>query len=74
MQERIIAIPVQGEGLESGTVSLDSAVVNENTLATVELSPVQPSLLGDLRDKGDLHCLMTMWLTLVRLIMILGRS
>ena len=42
MQERIITIPVQGEGLESGTVASDSAVVNENTPATVELAPVQP--------------------------------
>ena len=42
MQERIITIPVQGEGLESGTVAPDSAVVNENTPATVELAPVQP--------------------------------
>ena len=42
MQERIITIPVQGEGLESGTVALDSAVVNKNTPLTVELAPVQP--------------------------------
>ena len=42
MQERIITISVQGEGLESGTVALDSVVVNKNTPATVELTPVQP--------------------------------
>ena len=42
MQERIITIPMQGEGLESGTVAPDSAVVNKNTLETVELAPIQP--------------------------------
>ena len=42
MQERIITIPVQGEGLESGTVAPDSAVVNKNTPETVELAPLQP--------------------------------
>ena len=42
MQERITTIPVQGEGLESGTVAPDSAVVNENTPETVELAPIQP--------------------------------
>ena len=42
MQERIITIPVQGEGLESGTVAPDSADFNENTHVTVELAPVQP--------------------------------
>ena len=42
MQERIITIPVQGEGLESSTVTPDSAVVNENTLENVELAPFQP--------------------------------
>ena len=42
MQERIITIPMQGEGLESSIVAPDSAVVNENTPATVELAPVQP--------------------------------
>ena len=42
MQERIITIPVQGEGLESGTVAPDSTVVNKNTPGTVELAPVQP--------------------------------
>ena len=42
MQERIITIPVHGEGLESGTVAPDSAVVNENTPETVELAPIQP--------------------------------
>ena len=36
---------MQGEGLESGTVAPDSAVVNENTPETVELSPIQPMLL-----------------------------
>ena len=45
MQERIITIPVQGEGLESGIVVSDSAVVNKNTPATVELAPVQPMTL-----------------------------
>ena len=73
MQERITTILVQGEGLESGTVAPDSAVVNENTPETVELAPIHVCLLGDLREKGDLHCLMNMWFTLVRLIMILGR-
>ena len=42
MQERIITIPVQGEGLESGTVAPDSAVINENIPETVELAPLQP--------------------------------
>ena len=42
MQERITTIPVQGEGLESGTVAPDSAVVNENTPETIELTPIQP--------------------------------
>ena len=42
MQERIITILVQGEGLESGTIAPDSTVVNENTLATVEMAPIQP--------------------------------
>ena len=42
MQERITAIPVQGEGLESGTVAPDPAVVNKNTPETVELAPIQP--------------------------------
>ena len=41
MQERITTIPVQGEGLESGTVAPDSAVVNENTPETIELAPIQ---------------------------------
>ena len=45
MQERITTIPVQGEGLGSGTVAPDSAVVNENTPETVELAPIQPILL-----------------------------
>ena len=42
MQERITTIPVQGEGLESGTVAPDSAVINENTPETIELIPIQP--------------------------------
>ena len=42
MKERITSIQVQGEGLESGTVAPDSAVVNENTPETVELAPIQP--------------------------------
>ena len=42
MQERIITIPVQGEGFESGTVAPDSTVVNENTPEIVELEPIQP--------------------------------
>ena len=42
MQERIITIHVQGEGLELGTIAPDSAVVNENTPMTVELAHVQP--------------------------------
>ena len=42
MQERIITIPMQGEGLESGTVAPNSAVVNKNTPETVELAPIQP--------------------------------
>ena len=41
MQERITTIPVQGEGLESGTVAHDFAVVNKNTHETVELAPLQ---------------------------------
>ena len=40
MQERITTIPVQGEGLESGFVAPDSAVVSENTPETVELAPI----------------------------------
>ena len=42
MQERITNIPVQDEGLESGTVAPDSVVVNENPPETVELAPLQP--------------------------------
>ena len=42
MQERITTIPVQGEGLELGSVAPDSAVVNENTPETSELEPIQP--------------------------------
>ena len=45
MQERITTILVQGEGLGSGTVAPDFAVVNENTHETVELAPIQPMLL-----------------------------
>ena len=42
MKERITTIPMQGEGLESGTIAPDSTVVNENTPETVELEPIQP--------------------------------
>ena len=42
IQERIITIPVQGEGLELGYVAPDSAVVKENTPETSELEPIQP--------------------------------
>ena len=42
MQERITTIPVQGEGLGSGTVAPDSTFVNENTPKSVELAPIQP--------------------------------
>ena len=74
MQERIIPIPVQGEGLESGTVAPDSQSLTRIHLRLLNWHLFNLCLLGYLREKGDLHCLMTMWFTLVRLIMILGRS
>ena len=53
MQESIITITVQGEGLESGAVAPISTVVNENTPATVELAPVQPMpLRRSQRERG----------------------
>ena len=74
MQERIITILVQGEGLDQVLLLLTVQSLTRIHLRLLNWHLFNLCLLGDLREKGGLHCLMTMWFTLVRLIMILGRS